>query len=54
MYKMDRDIEAIILKNPVESAIYDSARKKGMITMREDAIIKAMRKEIPFEEINKL
>ena len=54
MYKMDRDIENVILKNPVESAIYDEARKKGMITMREDAIIKAMGKLIPFEEINRL
>lgn len=54
MYKMDPDIEKIILESPVESKIYDAARKKGMITMREDAIIKAMRKEIPFEEINKL
>ncbi len=54
IYKMDRDIEDVILKNPVESAIYDIVRKKGMLTMKEDAIIKAMRKEIPFEEINKL
>ncbi len=54
MYKMDKDIEDVILKSPVESEIYDVARKKGMLTMREDAIIKAMRKEIPFEEINKL
>jgi len=28
-------------------------RKKGMITVKEDAIIKAMKKEIPFEEMNK-
>lgn len=54
MYKMDKDIEDVILKSPVESEIYEAARKKGMLTMREDAIIKAMRKEIPFEEINKL
>ncbi len=54
MYEMDRDIERVILTNPVESAIYDAVRKKGMITVREDAIIKAMKKEIPFEEINKL
>ncbi len=54
MYRMDKDIEDVILKSPVESEIYGVARKKGMLTMREDAIIKAMRKEIPFEEINKL
>jgi type IV pilus assembly protein PilB len=54
MYKMDREIENIILHNPVESAVYDAARKKGMISMKEDAIIKAMKKIIPFEEVNTL
>jgi type IV pilus assembly protein PilB len=51
MYEMDKNIEQTILHNPIESAIYDAARLKGMITMKEDAIIKAMNKEIPFEEI---
>jgi type IV pilus assembly protein PilB len=54
MYQMDREMEEVILKNPIESAVYDVARKNGMITMKEDAIIKAMNKIIPFEEINKL
>jgi len=54
MYKMDRDIEDVILNNPIESAIYDEARKKGMLTMKEDAIIKAMKKIIPWEEVNSL
>jgi type IV pilus assembly protein PilB len=54
MYEMDRKIEKVILENPIESAIYDAAREKGMITMKEDAIIKAMNKEIPFEEIGTL
>ncbi|MCB9806125.1 type II/IV secretion system protein [Candidatus Nomurabacteria bacterium] len=52
MFEMDRDIEKIILDNPVESAVYDIVRKKGMITMKEDAIIKSLKKEIPFEEVN--
>lgn len=54
MFKMDRDIEKIILENPVDSAIYDVVRSKGMITMKEDAIMKTLRREIPFEEVNKL
>jgi type IV pilus assembly protein PilB len=54
MFKMDKDIEQIILKNPVESEVYKEARRKGMLTMKEDAIVKAMQKEIPFEEINDL
>jgi len=54
MYEMSREMEQVILKNPIESAIYDVARKQGMFTMKEDAIIKAMQKKIPFEEVNKL
>jgi len=54
MFEMDRDIENIILSNPVESKIYDEARRKGMITMKEHALIKAMEKRIPFEEVNNL
>ncbi|MHB1316855.1 MAG: GspE/PulE family protein [Minisyncoccota bacterium] len=52
--EMDKDIESIILKNPTELAITEIARKKGMLTMKEDAILKAMRREIPFEEISTL
>ena len=54
MFEMDRDIEKVILNNPVETAIYDAARAKGLITMREHAIIKALEHKIPFEEINNL
>jgi len=54
MFKMSRSIEKVILNNPIESAIYDEARKQGMFTLREDAIIKAMNKEITFEEVNRL
>lgn len=54
MFKMNRDIEKVILENPVESAIFDVARRQGLITMKEDAIIKALQKEVPFEEINTL
>lgn len=54
MYEMDRDIEKVILDNPVESAVYDVARKKGMTTMKEDAIIKSMEKKVPWEEVNLL
>ncbi len=54
MFKMDGDIESVILKNPVESEVYKVVRQKGLITMKEDAIIKAMQKVIPFEEVNEL
>jgi type IV pilus assembly protein PilB len=52
--KMDREIEHIILTNPVEQAVYEAARAKGMLTMRDDAVIKAFQGIIPFEEINNI
>lgn len=52
--EIDKDIESIILKNPTEPEITKAARQKGMLTMKEDAILKAMKREIPFEEVNAL
>jgi type IV pilus assembly protein PilB len=54
MFMMDKDIEKAILTNPTETEILRIARNKGMITVKEDAIIKAFQKVIPFEEVNKL
>lgn len=52
--KMDRDLEHIVLTNPVEQAVYEAARAKGMLTMKDDAIKKAFEGIIPFEEINNI
>jgi len=52
--EMNRDLEQVILKNPVEGEIMRVARKQGMLTMKEDAMVKAFRHEIPWEEVNKL
>jgi type IV pilus assembly protein PilB len=52
--EMDKEIEELILKNATEVAITKLVRSKGMLTMKEDAIIKAMHREIPFEEVNTL
>jgi type IV pilus assembly protein PilB len=54
MLQVDADVQGIILKNAGETAIYDMARKKGMLTMREDAMLKAFEGRIPFVEVNKL
>jgi type IV pilus assembly protein PilB len=51
---IDKEIERAILNTPTEEAIYKLARSKGMLTMKEDAIIKAFNKDIPFEEVNRL
>lgn len=52
--KMNKDIEQVLLKEPIEERIYAAARASGMLTMREDAIIKAAAGEIAFEEISTL
>ncbi|HUD04158.1 MAG TPA: GspE/PulE family protein [Candidatus Paceibacterota bacterium] len=51
---MDKDIEHAVLTNPTEENIYKIARAKGLITMKEDAIMKAFQKSIPFEEVAKV
>ena len=54
VFEMDKTVENVILKDPTEQALYKVARAQGMFTMKEDAIIKAFQKIIPFEEINTL
>lgn len=51
---MDKQLELAILKNANDQVIRKIARDQGMLFMKEDAILKALRHEIPFEEINNL
>jgi len=52
---MDRKLESIVLAKPTDAELYDYLRKeKGMISMKEDAIIKALRKDILFEAVSDL
>ena len=51
MFKIDKDMQQVILKNPVDSEIYKVAREKGMLTMREDAMLKAVEGLIPYKEV---
>lgn len=52
--EIDKQMDQIILKNPTEQEIWKYARSKGMLTMKDDAIIKVFNKIIPFEEYNTL
>jgi type II secretory ATPase GspE/PulE/Tfp pilus assembly ATPase PilB-like protein len=54
MFEVDKELQNIILKNPVEQEIYKSVRAKGMITMREDAILKSIKGTVPFQEVHGL
>ncbi len=50
--EVDGDIQELILKNGSEEQIYDVARKKGFMSMKEDAIIKALGGQIPYSEVS--
>lgn len=47
---IDQEIEHVILTNPVEPELYKLARQKGMVTLREDAIIKALEGHTTLQE----
>jgi len=51
MFKIDREMQAVILKNPTNAAIYKLARSKGMLVMREDAMLKSLQGIIPLAEV---
>ncbi len=54
VFEMDKQLEAVILKGATDLDIYKAVRAKGMLTMKEDALVKAMKRDIPFEEVNTL
>ncbi len=54
MFGMSADIEKAILSRKGDNEIYSLARKQGMLTLREDAILKATSKVIPFSEVGTL
>ncbi len=54
MFSVTPAVEHIILTKPVEEEIFKVVRKEGMITMQEDAMLKAFSGLIPFEQVNDL
>ena len=54
MYENDKDLQSLILKKPVDSEIYKAVRAKGFLTMKENAILKCIEGQIPFQEIYNL
>ena len=51
MFKIDKELQNTILKNPTSTEIYKNVRKNGMLMMREDAMLKALNGVIPFTEV---
>ncbi len=52
--EMSPSIEKIVLENPIDTQIWAAARSQGMLSMQEDAMIKAFDKKIPYSEVNTL
>ena len=51
MFKINKELQNMILKNPTDGEIYKIARKNGMLTMKEDAMLKAISGLIPYTEV---
>jgi len=51
--KMTPELEQTIFKNPAEADLLTAARKQGMITLRQDGVIKALEGLVSIEEILK-
>jgi len=52
--EMNKEIEEIILRNGSEIELAKAARESGVLSMKEDAILKAFKRMIPFEEVGTL
>jgi type IV pilus assembly protein PilB len=49
--EMDKELEQAILRGATELEISKIAREKGMLSLKEDALLKASNRQIPFEEV---
>lgn len=50
--EINEEIQDLILHNASEDQIYQVARRNGFMSLKEDAIIKALEHKIPYEEMN--
>lgn len=54
MFSMNKEIENLVLAKASSTEIYPLLRKQGMLSLSEDAMLKAFKKEIPFSEVSSL
>jgi type II secretory ATPase GspE/PulE/Tfp pilus assembly ATPase PilB-like protein len=52
--EMNHELEHVILDNPSETEIEKIARSNGLLTMREDCLLKVFDGIVPLEEVSKL
>lgn len=51
VFQMTPELEAIIGEQPSENRIFEEAKRQGMITMRQDGIVKALQGLVSIEEV---
>ncbi len=54
LFVTDEKVEETIYKNPTEIELKDLAEKQGMVTMQEDGVLKVLRGETSFAEVERL
>jgi len=54
IFSVDKEIEKIILAEPTEPRLWEASRRKGMLSLKEDAMLKCMDGTVPFQEVNAL
>ena len=52
--EMTKELEKILLTNPSEQAITEEAQRQGMITLRQDGILKVLQGKVWLEELSKV
>ncbi|MGC9602959.1 MAG: GspE/PulE family protein [Minisyncoccia bacterium] len=51
IFKMTRELSDVVSKGFTEGAIADEAKRQGMVTLRQDGILKALAGEVILEEV---
>jgi len=54
LFVIDKEMEKVIIKTPSVIDIYETAIKRGMITMKQNGILKVLKKITTLEEIEKV
>ncbi len=54
LFIIDREMEKVIIKTPSVVDIYETAVKRGMITMKQDGILKVLKKTTTLDEVEKV
>jgi type IV pilus assembly protein PilB len=54
LFTIDREMEKLIIKSPSIAEVHETAVERGMITLKQDAILKVLNKVTTIEEIERI